>query len=212
MGRERTSAGSVERAGDQAVKPLLRWLAQWSDGKELVLHADSYWAASDLGRKLVVPVGVSLTRIHQLQAYNVSRRRGRAQALGGSAVLRLRRADRGRAIRVASRRTLPPIAGRSQITRHASATGAAAVIEIWTARQSAYLQLLRGGAKSDQEAADLLKCQLCSVNSVRGALQKAFRVTGRGPEIVSDGFDEHRFTDATGKRRVTRRTRWRIRR
>lgn len=43
--------------------PLPRWVAEWSDGKELVLHAGSYATACDLARTLVAPTGVSLTRV-----------------------------------------------------------------------------------------------------------------------------------------------------
>jgi hypothetical protein len=99
----------------------------------------------------------------------------------------------------------PPVNGATPASRHASWTGARAVVETWTARQSAYLQLIRqAGALSDQEAAALLHWQLCSVNSVRGALRK------RGIPIIADGFDEHRFTDGSGRAHVTRRTRWRL--
>lgn len=98
----------------------------------------------------------------------------------------------------------PPVSGATTASRHASWTGARAIVETWTARQSAYLQLLRqAGALTDQEAAALLKWQLCSVNSVRGALRK------RGVKI-EDGFDAHVFVDTSGVTRTTHRTRWRL--
>jgi hypothetical protein len=108
---------------------------------------------------------------------------------------------------------LPPIAGKTAESRHASYTGARAVVEVWTARQSAYLQLLNNaGALSDHEAAALLKCGLYSVNSVRGALQdRALERTGK-PMFVPDGYDVHTYTDESGVERTTKRTRWKIRR
>lgn len=107
---------------------------------------------------------------------------------------------------------LPPVSGRTRAARHASATGALAVRETWTARQNAYLQLLnQAGALTDQEAAPLLRCQLCSVNSVRNGIEQAQRDAGLPAMFEADGFEEHRFTDGSGKARVTRRTRWRIR-
>jgi len=107
----------------------------------------------------------------------------------------------------------PPIAGRSTRARHASATGAAAIADTWTARQSAYLQLLnQAGALTDHEAAALLKCQLCSVNSVRNGIEKRRAAAQLPPMFEDDGFDEHHFVDGSGVPRVTRRTRWRVRR
>lgn len=96
----------------------------------------------------------------------------------------------------------PPVNGRTPQSRHASWTGARAVVETWTARQSAYLQLLRqAGSLTDQEAAALLRWGLSSVNSVRNAL---------GDRIVPDGLDVHTFIDASGQERTTRRTKWRV--
>jgi len=98
----------------------------------------------------------------------------------------------------------PPFRGNCPEATHAGWTGVEAVRETWTQRQSAYLQLLnQAGALNDFEAAALLKWNVSSVNSVRNAL---------GDQIVSEGFDAHTFTDASGIERTTRRTRWRIRR
>lgn len=105
----------------------------------------------------------------------------------------------------------PPIAGRSLQSRHASATGASAVVHTWAWRQSAYLQLMRqAGPLTDHEAAAVLKLPLSSINSVRGALEKRARTHKLPPVFVADGFDEHRFVDPGGSPRVTRRTRWRL--
>lgn len=98
----------------------------------------------------------------------------------------------------------PPFRGNSQMSAHASYTGAQSVVECWTQRQSAYLQLLnQAGALTDQEAAALLKWGLSSVNSVRAACRK------RGL-IAADGFNEHIFENASGRVCRTRRTRWRV--
>jgi len=94
----------------------------------------------------------------------------------------------------------PPARGRTTGARQASQTGADAVRATFTARQHAYVALLRyRGPLTDQDAAAALGWQLCSVNSVRGALRH---------RIVQAGTLEHRFVDATGRRRTTRRTRW----
>ncbi len=78
-------------------------------------------------------------------------------------------------------------------------------MECLPARVSAYLQLLKqAGALTDHEAAALLKCQLCSVNSIRGWLRK------HGPELEPAGFDVHRYWEG-GMPRSTKRTRWTIR-
>jgi len=104
-----------------------------------------------------------------------------------------------------------PFAGNTTMARHASWTGAKAAEATWTARQSAYLQLInQAGALTDQEAAALLKCQLCSVNSVRNGIEKLRRQAGLEPMFIADGFDAHHFTDASGKAHTTRRTRWRL--
>ncbi len=103
----------------------------------------------------------------------------------------------------------PPINGSTMMTRHASATGAAAIAETYPARVSAYLQLLnQSGGLNDFEAAALLKWGgVNSVNSVRGWLRQ-----NRPGLIVEDGFDEHAFVDAGGTERTTRRTRFRVNR
>jgi len=109
--------------------------------------------------------------------------------------------------------TAPPFQGRTIASRHASWTGAQAVRETWTARQSAYLQLLnQAGSLNDFEAAALLKCNVSSVNSVRNAIVKAAEREGKPEPFKTDGFDEHRFVDFTGVERVARRTRWKIKR
>lgn len=104
---------------------------------------------------------------------------------------------------------LPPIAGSSRATKHASWTGAKAVAGEWTVRVSAYLQLLdQAGALDDYEAFQLLKWGgVSSVNSVRGWLR-----TNRPGLLVEDGFNAHTFVDAGGTERTTRRTRWRVNR
>lgn len=97
----------------------------------------------------------------------------------------------------------PPARGRTTATRAASRSGACAVVHTWTARQSAYLQVVRNaGAISDQEAASVLKWPLSSVNSVRNAVRD---------RLEEDGHDLHTFTDLGGHARTTQRTRWRIR-
>lgn len=99
----------------------------------------------------------------------------------------------------------PPVHGRTRESRAASRSGARAVVETWTARQSAYLQLLRtAGALCDQEAAALLGWPLSSVNSVRGA------VIEKGVRIEPAGADVFRYVDVSGRERVTQRTRWRV--
>lgn len=108
---------------------------------------------------------------------------------------------------------LPPFQGRSTTTAHASYTGARSLVETWTARQSAYLQLLNtAGALTDHEAAALLGCGLSSVNSIRGNLIDRAEARGQLAPIIEDGFDEHHFTDMNGTPRTTKRARWRIRR
>lgn len=95
----------------------------------------------------------------------------------------------------------PPVNG-SGVTLAASRSGAMAVVETWTARQSAYLQLLRNaGSLTDKEAAALLKWDVSSVNSVRNAL---------GERITTDGYDEQFITLADGRRRKTTRTRFKV--
>lgn len=98
-----------------------------------------------------------------------------------------------------------------QSARHASATGAAAVLKTWTVRQSSYLQVVRnGGPISDHEAASVLKWQLSSVNSVRGALNDFAKEHGQPPMLIPDGFDLHIFTNELEQEVTTKRTRWRI--
>lgn len=100
--------------------------------------------------------------------------------------------------------TLPPIANSAHLeARHASATGALSVT-CWTARQSAYLQLVSDRAISDHEAAAVMHYALSSINSVRGALKQ------RGFVFTTDGYDVHVWTDPTGVERVTKRARWKL--
>ncbi len=111
----------------------------------------------------------------------------------------------------ASGRALPPVSGRSASARHASYTGAAAMVRTWARRQSEYLQLLRNaGALSDQEAAAILKWQLCSVNSVRNSIERTCKKRGRPPMLRADGFETHTFVGDGGETHTTRRTRWRL--
>lgn len=65
---------------------------------------------------------------------------------------------------------VPPIAGRTIPSRHASSTGAAKVVKTWSTRQSAVLQLLAGGAMSRQELAAVSHLPINSVCSVVGNL------------------------------------------
>lgn len=104
----------------------------------------------------------------------------------------------------------PPIASGSASSRHASASGAAAVVKVWAERQSAYLQLLRAGkALTDHEAAALLDWQLCSVNSVRNSIDRARRRQGKPALITFDGYDLHELKDVEGRvLEVTKRKRW----
>jgi hypothetical protein len=101
--------------------------------------------------------------------------------------------------------TAIPFQGSTIQSTHASWTGARAVVECLPARVSAYLQVVENaGAISDHEAAVILKCQLCSINSIRGWLRK------HGPELEPDGFDLHVYWEG-GRERTTRRTRWKLR-
>ncbi len=105
----------------------------------------------------------------------------------------------------------PPARGKFRASRHASLSGAAAAMKTWTVRQSAYLQVVRNaGALSDHEAAAILKCQLSSVNSVRGALNTQAEAAGHQPMLIPDGFDTHEFSNAIGEKTSTRRTRWTV--
>lgn len=98
-----------------------------------------------------------------------------------------------------------PFQGSTIASKHASWTGARAVVQCLPMRVSAYLQVVRNaGAISDHEAAAVLKMQLCSINSIRGWLRK------HGPELVPDGFDIHCYREG-GQERTTKRTRWRLR-
>jgi len=102
----------------------------------------------------------------------------------------------------------PPVNGVTSVSIKASRSGAQAISHTWTARQSAYLQLLeQAGALTDQEAARLLGWQLSSVNSVRGNIRQLH------PNVVIEpaGIEPFTFTDASGKSRTTFRTQWRIR-
>ena len=91
-----------------------------------------------------------------------------------------------------------PFRGSRTATRHASWTGARAVVHTWAAKQSAYLQLLEaGGALTDNDAAALLKWPLSSVCSTRN---------GVIDRLETDGFELKTWDD----QRTTRRTRWRI--
>lgn len=64
----------------------------------------------------------------------------------------------------------PPIAGKTDQARHASWTGARAVVETWPERQSVVLQLLAGGAKCRQELAGLTPYGINGICSVVAAL------------------------------------------
>lgn len=101
--------------------------------------------------------------------------------------------------------TAIPFQGSTVASKHASWTGAREVVECLPARVSAYLQVVRNaGAISDHEAAVILKCQLCSINSIRGWLRK------NGPQLEPDGFDVFTYFEQ-GKERQTKRTRWKVR-
>src|SRR5215472_7260154 len=92
----------------------------------------------------------------------------------------------------------PPVNGVTSVSIKASRSGAQAISHTWTARQSAYLQLLeQAGALTDQEAARLLGWQLSSVCSVRNAVRGL---------ITTDGHEPFSFIDASGHSRTTRRT------
>lgn len=108
---------------------------------------------------------------------------------------------------------IPFIQGTQSASRHASAMTALQLREVWTARQSAYLQLMASGdAMTDHEAAASLGWALSSINSVRGGLEKAARQQGKPPVFEADGFDLHSYTDQSGKARTSTRTRWKLRR
>jgi hypothetical protein len=95
---------------------------------------------------------------------------------------------------------VPPAQGRTTGARTASQSGAQAVAITWTARQRAYLHLIeQQGPLTDHAAAAALGWQLCSVNSVRGALRD---------RVVEAGSEDHHFIDVNGARRHTQRTRW----
>lgn len=97
-----------------------------------------------------------------------------------------------------------PFQGKTPIARTASRSGAQVQVTVWTAKQSAYLQVLRNaGALTDQDAATVLHWPLASVNSIRNGLMDSGKV-----QIVPDGIDVHAFVDAKGHVRETKRTRW----
>ena len=92
---------------------------------------------------------------------------------------------------------VPPINGRTRASREASRSGARAVVECWTARQSALLQLLtQAGALTDHELAALLHWPLSSVCSIRNSVRE---------QLEPAGFDIMRWVDG----HQTKRTRWR---
>lgn len=102
----------------------------------------------------------------------------------------------------------PPFRGNTIQAKHASWTGARAVVSCLPARVSAYLQVVENaGAISDHEAAVILGMQLCSINSIRGGLEKQARKYNRPPVFKAAGFDIHEYWEG-GKQRITRRTRW----
>lgn len=96
----------------------------------------------------------------------------------------------------------PPIAGTWSSTRQASASGARAVVQTWSHRQSVVLQLLAGGPKCRQELVGLSGLPINSICSVVGALLKRKEIERTGD------CDVH--VDGNGK--VTERERFRIRR
>ena len=93
--------------------------------------------------------------------------------------------------------TEPPF----QPASHASYTGSRVAVETWSERQSAILQLLRGGDKTRQELAGLSGYPLASVCSAVGALLKQGEIERTGE------YDTAVF--ASGE---TKRERLRIRR
>lgn len=106
----------------------------------------------------------------------------------------------------------PPAGGRFRASKHASLTGAAAVVKTWAARQSSYLQVVKNaGAITDQDAASVLEWPLSSVNSVRGALNDFAEARGHAPMLVPDGHDVYTSRHpTTGEPFTTRRTRWTV--
>jgi hypothetical protein len=100
---------------------------------------------------------------------------------------------------------LPPFAGATPAAKHASYTGARHAVKTWTAKQSAYLQLLRNaGALTDQEAAGILQWPLATVNSVRNGIGKWCERNQKPAPFTTDGFEEHTWDngghDQTGLR------------
>jgi len=98
-----------------------------------------------------------------------------------------------------------PYGGRTRATEAASQSGAWLAVKTWTQKQSALLQLIdSAGPFTDKELATLLHWDLSSVNSIRNSVSD--RLEFAGYALVDWGLDER-----TGKPRLTRRTKWRIR-
>lgn len=102
---------------------------------------------------------------------------------------------------------LPPIAGKTTQSKHASYTGARQAVKTYAVRTSEYLQLLRNaGALTDHAAAALMHCGLSSICSIRNGIIDQAKAAGKEAPIVPDGFDEQEWADG-GK---SKRTRWRL--
>lgn len=93
-----------------------------------------------------------------------------------------------------------PIAGRTPRARHASWTGARSQVDCWTAKQSAFLQVLgNSGPLTRNELAGLLRWPVGSVCSILKSVRH---------RLESAGFEEVEWPD----RRPTKRERFTIRR
>jgi hypothetical protein len=80
---------------------------------------------------------------------------------------------------------LPPISGKTPISRHASFTGAREAVHGRGEKQKTYAQILRNhGPMSDQDVAALTRWPLSSVNSIRCSF---------GDQIVACGLEPSPF-------------------
>ena len=94
---------------------------------------------------------------------------------------------------------LPPSRGVTKQARDASESGARQAVKCWTAKQSALLQLLRGGSLTRVELAGLLHWPISSVCSVLDSVRCL---------LEEDGVDVVTWPDGG----ITRRERFRAKR
>lgn len=81
-----------------------------------------------------------------------------------------------------------PITGRSPRARHASRSGAAAQVKVWTRKQSALLQVLnQGAAMTRNELAAVLGWPITSVCSVLWSVREQLESAGLDKQVWDDG-------------------------